>query len=232
VERVGRRRPQVDLSWLRVMTLILSVITPTYVMQASDRRVVVLDDAGQVVDHWDEHNKAVFVAERMTFAYTGHADIAGTDTAEFFQGRLASELGRGAPVEEALDVVGEMSEQYLRSLPSTVDRAHAFVGVGWSAGAKLAKRKPFIIGLSNSFDADGNWLSQPNERFSTSTQALPATELFALHVAGRLGHDATSRLAALLGSHIERSDDPIATAELLTTRSGNARVSMTPLEPG
>lgn len=197
------------------MTLILSVITPTYVMQASDRRVVALDGSDEVVSHWDDRNKAIFVVERMTFAYTGHADIAGTDTAEFFQARIGSELERGASIDAALQVVGVMCAEYLRSLPESVNRAHAFVGVGWSPEPKLAKRTPFLTGLSNSLDHHGNWRHQPAEQFTSFTRTLTTAERFALHVAGRFDRDAQIRLNALLDSHFEDSDDPVRTAKLL-----------------
>jgi hypothetical protein len=46
------------------MTLILSAISPKWAMQASDRRVTVLNIADEVVGAKDERNKAIFVAER------------------------------------------------------------------------------------------------------------------------------------------------------------------------
>jgi hypothetical protein len=47
------------------MTLILSVITPGYVMQASDRCVTRSDDLGRIVGSEDERNKALFVGGRL-----------------------------------------------------------------------------------------------------------------------------------------------------------------------
>jgi len=58
------------------VTLLLSVITPHYAMQASDRRVTYIRD-GKIAGRDDERNKAIFVAERFTFAITGAADIDG-----------------------------------------------------------------------------------------------------------------------------------------------------------
>jgi hypothetical protein len=59
------------------MTLILTALTPRYIVQVSDRRVV---GGGQ---QWDGHIKAV-VTNRIACAYTGVADLdAGTGTPKF-----------------------------------------------------------------------------------------------------------------------------------------------------
>lgn len=132
------------------MTLVLSVATPGYVIQASDRKVVSVDRDGQIRREEDERNKAIFVAERLCFAYTGHADIGGSDTAEFFQGRVASTLAAGGSAEQALDGVAEMLSQYFASLPPERDRHHAFVGAGWTDETLFAQRTPCLITLTNS----------------------------------------------------------------------------------
>ena len=198
------------------MTLILSAISSKWAMQASDRRVTVLNTADQVVGAQDARNKAIFVAERMTFAYTGHADIGGTDTAEWFQAQLGRVMSEGGSVEDALREAAEMAAQYFRALPPYVDdRAHAFVGVGWT-GDDTQARVPFIVCLSNSIGEDGGWLSQPGADFHTHREILGPHDPLLLFVAPPLLSDeAVGHLAARIGSHVQDSDDPAPVARML-----------------
>lgn len=197
------------------MTLILSVITPGYVMQASDRRVASLTDAGEISHADDERNKAIFIAERMTFAYTGHAEIADQDTAEFFQGVMARSLGQGRSVQDALVMVGTMCAGYFRSLRSDVDRHHGFVGVGWE-DERPHDAAPFIVCESNAIDVHGEWLSDPCEHFTTYRRVLGAEEPFALVAAGvALDESEMIRLNAQLGYLTTSSNDPEPVGRLL-----------------
>jgi hypothetical protein len=119
------------------VTLILNVITPNYVMQASDRRVVDIDDQGRVTYHEDQRNKTLFVAERFTFAFTGVANVDG-DTAVFVQARLGSALGRGLSLDDALAETSEMLAGLIRARRPGIERALALVGVGWSDEVRMA----------------------------------------------------------------------------------------------
>jgi hypothetical protein len=56
------------------MTLVLSLLTPTHALQASDRRVVSIRD-GEIVEENDERNKAVLFRDRWAFGFTGLADL-------------------------------------------------------------------------------------------------------------------------------------------------------------
>lgn len=198
------------------MTLILSAISPKWAMQASDRRVTVLNIADEVVGAKDERNKAVFVAERMTFAYTGHADIGGTDTAESFQAQLGRVMSEGRSVDDALREAAEMAAQYFRALPPHVEeRSHAFVGVGWTAD-EIQSRVPFIVCLSNSIGHDGEWLARPGTDFHMHRETLRPPDPISLFVAPPLLSDeAVGHLAARIGSRLRESDDPASVARML-----------------
>lgn len=198
------------------MTLILSVISPRWAMQASDRTVTELNAAGEVLGYQDERNKAIFVAEWLTFAYTGHADIGGADTADWFQAQLARNMSRGQSVDAALDEVVQMATQYFRALPPhVVDRQHAFVGVGWTEG-DVDARQPFIVCLSNSISNDGAWLRTAQEDFQRYEETLPASPGFSLFVAGAPVRDeAIGYLSARIASHLDGSDDAAPVARML-----------------
>jgi hypothetical protein len=198
------------------VTLIISAISPKWAMQASDRRVSVLSAAGEVVDTKEERNKAIFVAERMTFAYTGHADVGGTDTAEWFQAQLGRALSDGRSVDEALQEAADMAAQYFRALPPHVDeRAHAFVGVGWT-DADVHARIPFIVSLANSIEEDGRWREPPGDQFLRHRQTLGPHDPLLLFVSPPLLTDeAVGHLAARIGSHLQDSDDPAPVGRML-----------------
>ena len=56
------------------MTLVLNLITESWAIQVSDRRLVWLD-RGKIVRKDDERNKAVMWCNRLAFAYTGLAEL-------------------------------------------------------------------------------------------------------------------------------------------------------------
>jgi len=196
------------------VTLILSLITPTYVMQASDRRVIAHED-GVVVWHDDARNKALFVAERFIFAYTGVADVDG-DTGGFLQARLASALGRGQSLDGAVSETGQMLADYLRALRPGAERRLALVGVGWSDEPRMALRVPLHVWTSNSMGPDGEWRADIGGEFKAHSKRLAAGMPFSLMISG-VGLDETPRaqLYAQLAIHIGTSNDPEATAVIL-----------------
>jgi len=69
------------------MTLILSCLTERFVLQVSDRRLTNVV-GGRAVP--GEFNKAVGFTNKVTFAYTGLAEIDGEDTDEWLANALAS----------------------------------------------------------------------------------------------------------------------------------------------
>jgi len=198
------------------MTLVLSAISPRWAMQASDRRVVAVNRAEKIVARRDERNKAIFVAERMTFAYAGHADIGGLDTAEWFQQRLATRMSDGGTIEEALAEVAEMLTQYFRSLPADVDdRRHAFAGVGWTV-AEVSQRSPFLVTMSNSLTSGGEWLPTPRSDFAIQQETLDPGEPCRLSAAGiPLSEEMRGHIRARIASQLDDGDDPTGVARIL-----------------
>lgn len=195
------------------MTLIISVLTHTYVMQASDRRLTILRD-NEVVGYEDERNKAIFVADRLSFAMTGIADIDG-DTVEFFAAHMARSLEAGRNVNGALDTVGGMFGQYLAQHPALCDQRLAFVGVGWTA-APPAPRSPVLMWMSNSMDSDGEWTTRTNEDFTTGTSGLLPDEPLLILISGAgLSDEQAEQLQLDVIGAVTASGDPEPVARLL-----------------
>jgi hypothetical protein len=196
------------------MTLILSVITPNFVIQASDRRVTTIRDS-QLVSVDDDRNKAVFVADRLTFAMTGAADIDG-DTIEFFAAQLARGLGQGQTFEATFAQTGTMCGQYLAQRPDGLSAFLAFVGVGWTA-LPPAERAPLIMWTSNAMDAEGQWLARAERDFETHTAELPEGEPFRLLISGAgLEAQQAERLHLELVGLTAAGDQPAPVGDLLT----------------
>lgn len=183
-------------------------------MQASDRAVGFCRDDG-FVQAEDDRNKAVFVAERLTFAYTGNAEIGG-DTAEFFAQQVSGSLGAGRSVENAIADVGDMCAQYFAQLRPDADRHHAFVGVGWTDEA-VVSRRPFLTWTSNALSSNREWTAEAATEFSTEVRALKAGDPYEMHFAGvELSPAAQQRIHAQVGSSLAVDDDLAPVAELLT----------------
>jgi hypothetical protein len=197
------------------MTLILSVITPGYVMQASDRRRTEWE-GDRIVGAIDNVNKAIFVENRATFAYTGLARIDGIDTAEYFHDRIGLALPRqGGSVEAALDMVVHDIEPLFLNV-SAANRRQAFVGVGWTGEKAQAQRTPFITCASNFLDVDGRRAPSGAEQFTISTKRLANGGRYALHDAGApLSPDTAALLHAQVDHHAATSDDPAPLAAIL-----------------
>lgn len=197
------------------MTLILSVITPNFAIQASDRRVTTTRES-RLITVDDERNKAVFVAERLTFAMTGAADIE-RDTIGFFAAQLSREFGQGKTVDVALQRVGSMCGQYLAQRADAASAFLALVGVGWT-DSPPAPRSPLITWSSNAMDKHGRWRSPPAARFDTHSLGLRSGAAYRLLASGvDVGTPRLDRLRHDLRDATSESDQPAPVADILIT---------------
>jgi hypothetical protein len=152
----------------------------------------------------------------MTFAYTGHADVGGRDTAEFFQGRIASVLGTGRSAEDGLEEIAEMPTQYFAALPPDRDRHHAIVGAGWTDDELLAKRTPRLVSVSNSLDDQGRWKDVPSDEFKVVIRPYDPSEPISFSVAGvELDEASRTRLHARLSHQVAASPHPAPVGAIL-----------------
>lgn len=148
------------------MTLILSAVLPDAVIQVSDRRLVRLRHDGSVLRENDEQNKAVFLCNRIAFAYTGLAQMGP------YRGRtdewLAQVLAAASGQLEALQALASAAtdrfrHRLIRGLPAEL-RAHEFVGVGWARFDPADEQlEPYIAAVSNSRTDNGDWCAAREE---------------------------------------------------------------------
>lgn len=194
------------------MTLIISVISPHWTMQASDRRFSALDGS----HHIDASNKAIFVAERLTFAFTGRTDMAGEPSDNWFQRQLSRHLRRGMTLDNAFEEIATMLSEYFAALPEEDPNCLlAFIGVGWTAGS-IPERWPILAWISNFHDRDGMQLANPLEEFFCSSKPLVDRDPFLVHQAGVTLSDARwVELKARVAGLLKTGDDPDPVGRLI-----------------
>jgi len=141
------------------MTLVLSCLTPDYVIQVSDKRITRISD-GAVVD--DLRNKGTLFCAQMAFGYTGLAEIDGIPTDQWLAEVLANELTLEAGLKS---LVARASEAF-RSIPLPAQyKRHAFVGVGFCRPTQDSDLRACQVTVSNFLSAEGQWLSEARPSF-------------------------------------------------------------------
>src|SRR5690348_6551313 len=114
------------------MTLILTCATPEFALQVSDRRVTWVRGihAGLVAD--DARNKALVIANHLTFSYTGLAEIGLEFTDDWLMASL--EGIQRLDVRTVSQRIADRASAAFAALPlSAAQKRHVFVGVGWLA---------------------------------------------------------------------------------------------------
>ena len=203
------------------MTLVLNVLTPNFVVQVSDRRLVWLRDES-VEKYDDEKNKAVLWCGRLAFAYTGLAELGRERRTDLW---LANTLSK---IEQCLREEAESREDkdqfhLLKSLAeeatayfagprisrwySSYQRRHAFVAVGWAKFSGAPDFSPYLALISNYHDDDWNELPEAEDAFLGGFRRLRDDGGFVLPI----GHPISpAELDALVGELRAIDDDPLA----------------------
>lgn len=147
------------------MTLILNFATDDFALQISDRRLTFVEgpNTGNVAE--DDSNKAVMVGHRMSFGYTGLANLAGERTDDWLA-RTAAD-GDVVDLKAVCDRIAERASTKFRQLPwNRSIKRHAFVGVGWSTWPSHPPLQPMLCTISNALGSDGEWLPEATDEFT------------------------------------------------------------------
>lgn len=147
------------------MTLILSLATPAFAVQVSDRLVTYVETGATKNSN---ANKMVLFCNRVAFGYTGLAEIEGVATDAW----LLKVLGEGAERDlgATLKHVADRADIAVGSLLRRgAKRDHcrlAFVGVGWTRRAGDATFLPIICRVSNFHREAARGLPETLDQFS------------------------------------------------------------------
>ena len=165
------------------MTLVLSCLTRDYLFQVSDRRLVKVFRKGgieiaEIAE--DNANKNVFYFGSIAFSYTGLAEIEGKGTDDWLLDILPESF------EQTARVIVERATEAFRNinLPS-VNKRHAFVGVGWLSNKKGGPVVPTFVSISNFQGPDGEHLSSAGDKFTAYGWNLPDNKSFLVFPVGQ-----------------------------------------------
>jgi hypothetical protein len=149
------------------MTLVISVATPEFVLQVSDRRLTSLGGEQEPID--DQSNKQTVFGNRMVFGYTGLARIKDTSTVDWLGNVLAS-----CPIESPLKTFNRLRDEATTAFRTIkVCQEHkklAFVGVGWTQVGSDSLLLPFLCRVSNYHDRSDMPLPRANDEFDHNYQ--------------------------------------------------------------
>ena len=148
------------------MTLILSCITNDFVLQVSDRCLSDLR-TGRSIEQ--EANKAVFLSNRVAFAYTGLAVIEGKPADIWLRDVLTPSTSIGDGVRLIVD---EATRAFAEMPGSLAAKRQAFVGAGWTRFSPASELEPFCIIISNALARNGSWLPRALPEFSGEGKRL------------------------------------------------------------
>jgi len=200
------------------MTLLISCMTPDFVIQASDRRLTFTD--GTVAD--DEANKATVFCGHWMIAYTGLAEVGppapprNRPRTDVWLAQLLSDPGLSA--KEGFDRIARAAEQEIRSIPLAGEqKSHAFVGVGWIARRREGREEPWpaMVVVSNYLDAKGHVTAPPADRFAVDAIQLNPKRRYYWSWAGQqLSGDEAVALNRLIKKAVGR-ERPLGVALLL-----------------
>jgi hypothetical protein len=168
------------------MTLVISLISESWAIQVSDRRLVYLGSQGQVVRKEDERNKAVLWCNRLAFAYTGLAELGpmreNTDVwlwrelAEWWPEGDGTELGQDALVATIIGraTAAMKRPRIARNIPRA-QRMHAFAGTGWARFDGVGEMVPYIVQIQNQ-EVGSDGTTRVRDEFGYFVHRLPEGE--------------------------------------------------------
>src|SRR5579864_383907 len=158
------------------MTLVLTCLTPRYVLQVADRRLTIRTPqppgSVEVVD--DHRNKVVVLGNSMAFSFSGLAEIGPENTDSWLARRLAETNNPN----DGLKNIQRAATDYFRILPiSKAAKRQAFVAAAWTRN-KHGTLEPGLITISNALDANSNWLQEAKDEFEIDCVGLGLTSQF------------------------------------------------------
>jgi hypothetical protein len=155
------------------MTLVLSLLTPTHALQASDRKVVSIH-RGKIVEEDDQRNKAVLFRDRWAFGFTGLAELGPNQRTDLWLADALSRADQSLPPGDhdprilfravARRATDEFRRREILRLPSEL-RRHAFVGVCWGRFPDAAQPLPYVVLISNFHDRRVGELKHATDAF-------------------------------------------------------------------
>jgi hypothetical protein len=133
-----------------VVTLILSLMTPDFVLQASDRMVTYLE-TGEAKE--SNRNKMVVLSNRMIFGFSGLAELEGKNTDEWIAKVLMDTSARST--SDGVNLLASRATEVIRKLSHyhPKHRRLAIVGTGYVKRDEDDRFYPILCRISNFHDS-------------------------------------------------------------------------------
>jgi len=145
------------------MTLNLTLATPQYIIQTSDRRMISVPD-GRILN--DEANKGLVVKAddgifSITFAGIGLCNGKRMDMwlAEKLLDNGVPEL----PVHKGVEILANLATDWFRTFPRMVDKRHTFIIAGWEKQGNDSRA--VIWRVENCLSKEGGALESAKDTF-------------------------------------------------------------------
>jgi hypothetical protein len=195
------------------MTLLLTCLTPDYVVLAADRRLIELPSE-KIVD--DDAAKVVVLGTQVVFAYTGLANVLPPPRGRTDLWIVDCLTPPPPDLPAVFTKLRDDATATFRSIARVGPKSkrHAFVGAGWQQSS-AGGFEPFVGVISNAQKPDGTWHEWPKPEFEIGLHRLGAGEPFGLHSSGQPADPelkAAARALLKIGAQ-----DPARIASLLAT---------------
>ena len=164
------------------MTQILGLLTPDYVMLASDRLLTWQGGPNDGRVFRDEECKLVCVNNLAGIGYTGLARLGGRPAHEWIGVTLATANCRRP--RDAVEALAAHAPTAVRQVARHL-RGLTFLTAGWDWFDDPPVLRPHFALVSNTFDGTGQRLSTPVDSFTVHVRLLKADEGFAWHSVGQ-----------------------------------------------
>ena len=189
------------------MTLIISVLTPTQVVQLSDRR-----RTGPNEEYVDTDHKSIVFCNHLSFSTAGAQFVAGYDSMLWLGFELLKL--RDEPVEAVVDQLASNLDE-IQAAAVVPHQSVGFFAAGWVRRNSDSEPRPYYCSISNFQVAfDEAFLDPPSSHFYRLTAAPADTAHFVVAPPDLVGLPGISHRLESELPNLD-SDDPAAIAELL-----------------
>jgi hypothetical protein len=204
------------------MTMVISVLTATSVVQVSDRRVSRMRNDRTIESYEDTWNKAVVFLNRVTFGYTGNAIASEAFPNERTDQWICRILAPAFTLTEAFAALDKAATVLLAS--KVARQELAIFGAGWSEDGP-GQFAPFLCVISNFLDQQGRHQGFISDSFQEWGYRLGAHNVFLFVGGQQLTRDRKYALLRALTKAARRRTDPWNLVRLVGTEVRRAATS-------
>lgn len=189
------------------MTINITLATPNYIIQTSDRRMISIPD-GNIYD--DDANKGLVMKSddgicSITFAGIGLHNGKRVDI--WLAEKLLDEGVPELPIHQGVEVIAKLATDWFSTFPQGIDKRHIFIITGW----ELSKHDaiPVVWRVANCITEDGSTLESAGDAFDVLKSEVGKSNalLQASGLTGIFSRNERRRIKALL--RIKSSPDKV-----------------------